>query len=147
MHVDGHKPGSFRWIELGTTDQNAAKTFYGELFGWGHSDSPIGPDQTYTIFKIDGRDCAAGYTLEKDKIAQGIPPHWMIYVAVENADDAVKKVEVAGGKILAGAFDVMEHGRMAVVQDPAGAALCAWQAKKHSGLGIANVPVRSAGPT
>ena len=35
--------GSFCWIELGTTDQNAAKKFYGSLLGWTATDSPMGP--------------------------------------------------------------------------------------------------------
>ena len=37
------------------------------------------------------------------------------------------------------AFDVQDVGRMAVVQDPAGAKFCVWQAKKNKGTGIAGV--------
>lgn len=33
--VTSHLPGAFCWVELGTTDQAAAKNFYGMLFGWG----------------------------------------------------------------------------------------------------------------
>ena len=43
-NVETHDAGSFCWIELGTTDQNAAKKFYGELFCWKADDSPMGPD-------------------------------------------------------------------------------------------------------
>src|SRR6267378_2046605 len=62
-HIDKHSPGSFCWIELATTDQNAAKDFYSSLFGWTADDSPIGPSEFYTIFKLDGRDAAAACTL------------------------------------------------------------------------------------
>ena len=37
-------------------------------------------------------------------------------------------------------FDVMEHGRMAVLQDPQGAVFCAWQAKSHIGVGVLGEP-------
>src|SRR5271165_5881519 len=66
-HIDSHPPGSFCWIELGTTDQPAAKSFYGSLFGWTPSDMPMGPGDFYTIFQLEGRDAAAGYTLRPDQ--------------------------------------------------------------------------------
>jgi uncharacterized protein len=37
-NVDKYPPGAFCWIELATTDQNAAKDFYGKLFGWSVTD-------------------------------------------------------------------------------------------------------------
>ena len=54
--------GTFCWIELATTDQTAAKNFYSSLFGWTPNDFPMGPGDFYTIFKLDGRDAAAGCT-------------------------------------------------------------------------------------
>lgn len=127
--------GSFCWVELSTSDQNAAKKFYSSLFGWTPNDSPMGPDEVYTIFKLDGRESAACYTTTKQEREQQVPPHWNLYIAVDNADDAAAKAAKVGGTVLAPAFDVMDVGRMAVVQDPTGAIFCAWQAKKHSGLG------------
>lgn len=138
-HIDKHPAGSFCWIELATTDQKAAKSFYSSLFGWDPQDSPMGPDEFYTMFKLEGRDAAAGYTMRPEQRAQGVPPHWMPYIAVDNADQAVNKVKQLGGTVLAPAFDVMEFGRMAVIQDPAGAYFCVWQARKNTGLGIAHV--------
>ncbi|MFY9559280.1 MAG: VOC family protein [Terriglobales bacterium] len=138
-HIDKHPAGSFCWIELATTDQKAAKNFYSSLFGWSPQDSPMGPDEFYTMFKLEGRDAAAGYTMRPDQRAQGVPPHWMPYIAVDNADQAVDKVKQLGGTVLAPAFDVMEFGRMAVIQDPTGAYFCVWQARKNTGLGIAHV--------
>jgi uncharacterized protein len=135
--IDHHPAGSFCWIELATTDQKAAKSFYSALFGWDPQDSPMGPDEFYTMFKLEGRDAAAGYTMRPEQRAQGVPPHWMLYIAVDNADQAVGKVKHLGGTVLAPAFDVMEFGRMAVLQDPTGAHFCVWQARKNTGLGIA----------
>ncbi|HEY1401887.1 MAG TPA: VOC family protein [Terriglobales bacterium] len=138
-NIDQHPAGSFCWIELHTTDQNAAKSFYGSLFGWNPQDMPMGPDGFYTIFKLHGRDAAAGCTLRPDERSMGVPSHWMIYIAVDNVDAAVAKAEQSGGKILAPAFDVMDAGRMAVVQDPTGAGFCLWKAQKNTGIGIAQV--------
>jgi predicted enzyme related to lactoylglutathione lyase len=137
--IDKHPAGSFCWIELGTTDQNAAKAFYGSVFGWTANDFPMGPDSSYSMFQIDGKDVAAAYTLGKDKQTQGVPPHWMLYVATESADKTAGNVESLGGKLLAAPFDVFDVGRMAVVQDPTGAVLAIWEPKRHKGTGIAEV--------
>src|SRR5262249_35447148 len=133
-HVDHHPPGEFTWIELATTNQAAAKTFYSTLFGWTPNDMPMGPDEFYTIFRMQDRDVAAGYTMRKDE--QGAPPHWNLYIAVANADAAVAKATELGGKTMGPAFDVMEAGRMGVVQDPTGGIFCVWQANKNQGIGI-----------
>jgi predicted enzyme related to lactoylglutathione lyase len=138
-NIDKQPAGSFCWIELHTSDQNAAKKFYGSLFGWTPQDMPMGPNDFYTIFKLQGRDAAAGCTLRPDETSMGVPPHWLIYIAVDDVDAAAPKAEKLGGKILAPPFDVMDAGRMAVVQDPTGAVFCLWRPIKHAGIGIAQV--------
>src|SRR6516225_8952722 len=74
-NIDKHAPGSFCWIELGTTDQNAAKTFYTSLFGWTVQDFPMGPGQSYSMFNLDNRNVGGGYTLQPEMRAAGVPPH------------------------------------------------------------------------
>jgi predicted enzyme related to lactoylglutathione lyase len=133
-----HPAGSFCWVELGTSDQDAAKKFYSSLFGWTVTDNPMGPDGVYTIFKLKGRDAAAGYTLRKEELDQHVPPHWNLYITVDSADAAVAKAAKVGGTVLAPAFDVMDAGRMGVIQDPTGAAFCLWQAKKSAGIEAEN---------
>lgn len=138
-NIDRHAPGSFCWIELATTDQNAAKQFYTALFGWSVNDFPMGPGQVYSMFNLQGRNAGAAYTLDP-KNMPGVPPNWTLYIASDNADQSAEKATAAGGAVLGGPFDVMEFGRMAVLQDPTGAAFCVWQPKSHSGLGIQHVP-------
>src|ERR1700678_4779213 len=99
-------PGSFCWMELATSDQSAGKQFYSSLFGWTANDFPMGPGGAYTIFQLNGRDCAAAYTLMKDQVEQGVPPHWGLYIAVESADESSKRAIELGAKVLAGPFDV-----------------------------------------
>ena len=139
-NVETHAPGSFTWIELGTTDQNAAKQFYSSLLGWSPIDFPMGPSGVYTMFSLDGRNTGACYTLDQEMRKAGVPPHWMLYVSVANADETAGKVTAAGGKVMHGPFDVMEFGRMAVLQDPTGVVFSVWQPKMHQGTGIEGVP-------
>ena len=139
-NLDRIAPGNFCWTELATSNQSEAKKFYGGVFGWAADDNPMGPNEFYTMFKLEGRTVGAAYTLRPDMVKQGIPPHWGLYVAVVSADETASRVASNGGKVLAPAFDVFDAGRMAVLQDPTGATICVWQAKKHHGFGIAGAP-------
>jgi len=136
----GLAPGTFCWVELGTSDAAGAKEFYTKLFSWDYVDNPVGPDMVYTMLKRDGRNAAALYKLMPDMVSQGVPPNWMSYVLVENADQSAAKVTELGGTVLKGPFDVSTVGRMAVIQDPTGAVFALWQTGTHHGVDIYNVP-------
>jgi uncharacterized protein len=55
------------------------------------------------------------------------PAAWSVYIGTADAAELARKVEAAGGRVIAAPFDVGDQGRMAVFQDPAGAFLSAWQ--------------------
>jgi predicted enzyme related to lactoylglutathione lyase len=135
-----YAPGTFCWVELGTSDGEGAKKFYTELLGWSFVDHPVGPEMIYTMLQLDGKDAAALYQMTGEMTAQGIPPNWLSYVSVTNVDESSTKATELGGTLLKEPFDVMDVGRMAVVQDPTGAVFALWQANKHKGAGVANVP-------
>jgi predicted enzyme related to lactoylglutathione lyase len=135
-----YKPGTFCWVELGTLDGEAAKKFYTELFGWTFNDAPIGPSEVYTMLKLDGKDVGALYRMPSEMTSAGVPPHWLSYVSVTNADESAAKARELGGTLMKEPFDVMTVGRMAVVQDPTGAVFALWQAGTHKGAGVVNVP-------
>ncbi len=139
-HYPQYAPGTFCWVELGTSDGEAAKKFYTGLFGWDFTDTPIGPGMVYTMLKQDGKDVGALYQLMPEMKAQGIPPHWLSYVSVTSADETAAKAKEAGGALMKEPFDVSTVGRMAVVQDPTGAVFALWQAGTHAGAGVVNVP-------
>lgn len=127
-------PGYFCWWDLGTTDLNAAKTFYTSLFGWTYEDMPLGHgDEVYTMFSYNGKQVCGGANLMPEQQSQGVPPHWSSYVLVDSADDAVAKVTQAGGTVLFPPMDIFESGRMSMFMDPTGAVLGVWQAKNHVG--------------
>ena len=94
QETEKYKPGTFCWVELATTDGDAAKKFYTELFGWTGNDMPVGPGMTYTILLLDGqegKDVGALFQMTPEMTAQGIPPNWLSYVSVTNADESAAK--------------------------------------------------------
>ena len=80
----------------------------------------MGAAGVYLIFKHNTRDVAAGAGMQEQQRTQGIPSHWLSYVRVANADDAASNAKSLGGSELIRPFDVMELGRMAILQDPTG---------------------------
>jgi predicted enzyme related to lactoylglutathione lyase len=44
-----------------------------------------------------------------------------MYITVEDLDASVGRVEALGGKVLAGPRDSGAHGRICIIEDPAGA--------------------------
>ena len=140
QEIPEYKPGTFCWVELATTNGQAAKTFYTQLFGWDYVDNPVGPDMIYTMLKLNGKDVGALYQMPSEMTAQGIPPNWLNYVSVKSADETAEKAKAAGATLLKDPFDVFTVGRMAVVKDPTGAVFALWQAGTHKGAGIYNVP-------
>src|SRR6267143_744602 len=133
-----HAPGTFCWPELATSDQPGAKKFYTSLFGWEFDDSPIGEGEVYTMLKLGNRPVGALFQMGKREA--GTPPHWSAYVAVTDADQSAARAASLGGKVIMAPFDVMDVGRMAVIQDPQGAVVALWQARKHVGAGVLDEP-------
>ena len=135
-----HKPGTLSWADLATSDQDGAKAFYGQLLGWDYDEQPIGEGQTYSMAKLGGRSAAAISTQQADESAAGIPPHWNVYVTVDDVDAVTGSVSEHGGNVLAGPFDVFDAGRMSVTAGPDGAVLCLWQPGTSIGAEGVNEP-------
>jgi predicted enzyme related to lactoylglutathione lyase len=134
------KPGTFCWVELATTDANAAKSFYSQLFEWMFKDNPVSPEMVYTMVQLDGKDVGGLYQMTPDMTGQGIPPNWLSYVSVKSADETTEKAKTGGATVLNGPFDVFTIGRMSVIKDPTGAVFALWQPGTHKGAGIYNAP-------
>ena len=112
------KRGAISWSELATSDVDAAKTFYGQLFGWSFEDAPM-EDMTYTLVKANGEEVAGIMPMPPE--AGGMPPAWGIYVTVDDVDAAAEKAVALGGKILVPPQVIPEVGRFCVIGDPQGA--------------------------
>jgi predicted enzyme related to lactoylglutathione lyase len=133
-----YEPGTFSWVDLATPDAEGAKRFYNRLFGWEPEDLPAGDGDTYTMLRLDERNVAGLFQQGEEAHARGEPPHWNSYVTVEDADSSTQRATELGGEVLAGPFDVMEAGRMAMLQDPTGAAFAVWQARSQIGAALVN---------
>jgi uncharacterized protein len=136
----GYAPGTFCWVELTTTDQAGAKEFYRRLLGWEAEDLPVGEGVDYSMQRIGGKDVAAISPQPQMQRDAGAPPAWNSYVSVEDADAAVERAKELGATAHAPAFDVMQSGRMAVLQDPQGAFFEVWQPRDHFGAALVNAP-------
>jgi predicted enzyme related to lactoylglutathione lyase len=135
-----YEPGSFCWPELATTDPEAAKRFYGELFGWKANDMPMGDGSAYTMLELRGQQAGALYPMQQAQRDSGVPPNWMPYVSVANADETARRAKELGGTVLMEPFDVFDFGRMAALQDPTGATFSIWQPKTHIGARVYGEP-------
>jgi predicted enzyme related to lactoylglutathione lyase len=113
--------GHFYWNELMTRDPEGAKAFYGDTLGWRFDGMPM-EDGTYWVCK-DGDTPVGGIMPMNRPEFEGIPPHWFAYIAVDDVDARVAKATATGGKLLRPLFDVPGIGRIAIVQDPTGAAI------------------------
>lgn len=135
-----HTAGTFSWADLATTDQDGAKAFYSSLFGWQANDMPVGDGTTYSMMQAGGKQAAAIAPQQQQQRDAGVPPTWNSYVTVESADAAAEKAGQLGATVHAPPFDVLEAGRMAVIQDPQGAFFMVWEPRAHIGAGIVNAP-------
>ena len=114
-----NQPVGFSWNELATRDLNAAKEFYPKVFGWGIHSNPMPEGGEYVEWQVNGRSVAGGMSMGPMYPAN-VPPHWLVYFAVANTDNTIKRAQELGGNVLNPATDIPQ-GRMAVVADPNGA--------------------------
>ncbi|HET9103003.1 MAG TPA: VOC family protein [Solirubrobacteraceae bacterium] len=135
-----YTPGTFSWTDLTTTDQEAAKTFYAALFGWTYEDRPAGDGVVYSMATVDGHSVAAISPQPEQQRNAGAPPIWNSYITVPDAAAALARARELGASVHADAFDVMDAGRMGVVQDPQGAYFCVWEPRATIGAELVNAP-------
>jgi predicted enzyme related to lactoylglutathione lyase len=113
-----NEPGTWSWSELVTTDVDASKRFYGDVFGWTSTTHGEGVG-AYTEWEVEGRS-VGGMMLKPPMMPAEVPPHWGVYFAVADTDTAVARVAELGGAVMMPPMDI-EPGRFAVVADPTGA--------------------------
>jgi predicted enzyme related to lactoylglutathione lyase len=109
-----NEPGAFCWTELTTTDVDAAKAFYAQVFGWANTTSEGGPFP-YTEFQVGGRSIA-GCLPKGPHLPAEVPSHWAVYFVVADLDAALGTVKDLGGQILMPGMD-SPAGRFAAVTD------------------------------
>ncbi|GAA1928286.1 VOC family protein [Streptomyces sodiiphilus] len=122
-----NQPGSLYWTELYTPDAAAAKEFYGALFGWTTSDTPLPDDAgVYSLIAPAGAredSMHGGITqLAPEHLARtGGRAYWHPVFAVLDCDGTVARITEEGGTLLMGPEDAEGVGRLAVCLDPSDA--------------------------
>ena len=135
---ESYENGVFSWVDLATTDLDAAKQFYTKLFNWDFQDLPVEGGPPYSMAFKNDRRVAALFLMPDEMKGRNIPSHWQSYINVKDLEATVQKWKTHGGAVLDHPFDVMEAGRMAVVKDPTGAVVSLWQANNHIGADLVN---------
>ncbi|WP_037576072.1 VOC family protein [Phaeacidiphilus oryzae] len=134
MHMDKPTTHTPCWVELGTSDPEAAKRFYAAVFGWRAATDPRPEAGGYTILHLGESTADAPVAALMGLMGEGQPTAWSIAFSVTDADAAVAAVRKAGGSLIVDPMDVFEEGRYAVVADPSGAAFALWQPRAFDGF-------------
>lgn len=133
---DSYEPGRPCWVDLATSDPEAARSFYGELFGWTAEVDPDPAAGGYSQFHQDGaRVAGCGPAM-----GEGAPSVWTTYIASDDVDATATLIEASGGTTMVPPMDIFEAGRMGLFADPTGAVFGVWQAKQHTGAELVNEP-------
>ncbi|MET8474942.1 VOC family protein [Streptomyces sp. NPDC006422] len=132
-------PSAPCWAELSTTEPEAARYFYEALFGWRtrSSDDPtVGGYGRFSLDSPDGPKVAGVGPV----LRPGQPAAWLPYFQSSGIDAVTARVSGNDGRVVSGPIGVEEEGRLAVCQDPAGAAFGLWEPQEHAGFEVVNVP-------
>ena len=150
MPIAATKPASnslrtmngFWWTDLQTADAAAAAEFYGRVLGWSYEEVPLGPTpaEVYRTAHIGGAKLAGMGEFQSDMPEAARQPRWNNYVYVPDVDAVVASAARLGATVAMEAIEVLDQGRMAVIVDPAGAALNLWQPRAHTGADEVNQP-------
>lgn len=118
-------PNPFAHIELTTTDLDAAKKFYAEVFAWKLNDVPA---MNYTMIDVAG---GTGGGMQSRPMPDA-PTGWMPYVEVDDVNATIATAEQAGAVVMLPFQDIGEMGAIGVFQDPNGHVIGVWQPKRSA---------------
>ncbi len=128
------------WIDLYSSDTEKATEFYGRLFGW-TTESP-GPEfGGYFTFLKDGKH--VGGCMANDG-QSGHPDSWTVHLMTDDIERTAADAAGKGGRVDVPPMDVAENGRFAMIGDPGGAGVGAWQPGTVKGFELRNEPGTAA---
>ena len=106
--------GAPGWHELVTPDPRAAEAFLASTYGWEVVEYE--PMPGYKVARLHGHGIGG---IREPMAGEDAAPHWVTYVAVDDADDVVERARASGAQVVMPATDMAEVGRMAIVAHPA----------------------------
>ena len=115
------------WDELWTRDPEAATRFYEKLVSYRVSAKDTGNDRVYYVLESGGQPRAGVTRL----LATDVKPTWLSYVRVADVNAMVGRVASLGGRVLIAPTPKIRDGRVALIEDPTGAAIAIqeWEPK------------------
>ena len=126
--------GSPCWADLWTSDVEGSRRFYGEVFGW-EAQEPSPEFGGYFMFTRNGIPIAGGMGDMGDTPADNT---WKVYLTTDDINKTVETAEVEGAQIISPPMPVADLGIQAVLIDPTGAHLGAWQPGSFPGFTVLN---------
>lgn len=118
----------FFYTELSTADKARAGRFYGRLLGWELNPEPLLRAIEYTLFTLQGSVVAGAYPLLEFQRRRSDASRWLSYVFVADGEETAKRARELGASVLAGPLDVLDLGRLTILEDPLGTRFGTWQA-------------------
>jgi hypothetical protein len=118
--------GAITWFDLTVKDAPKVREFYCKVVGWKASPVDMGGYEDFCMNRPADRRTVAGICHARGENAP-LPPQWLLYINVANLDASLKRCRAARGKVLVNVRPLGE-GRMAVIQDPAGAVVALFEA-------------------
>jgi predicted enzyme related to lactoylglutathione lyase len=119
---DQPNAGTMCWFEIMTTDGAKVRDFYSEMFGWQWTTMDMGELGTYWMMTPPGAEQPIGGLMEmKGPQWEGVPPHFMNYIAVDDIDAAADKAKSLGATIKVPPTPIPNVGHFCVLADPTGA--------------------------
>ena len=112
---------AFVWHEVYGASADASVDFYTKALGFGIQEWPMGEMGTYKMLTRDGKAVAGIVGTAEDPRVSDVPPHWSVYIGVDDVDARLAKCIEHGAKLLHGPMDIPSIGRTALIQDPQGA--------------------------
>jgi predicted enzyme related to lactoylglutathione lyase len=121
MGTEEGRTGRIVWHELQTPGVESARRFYSDLLGW-ETDVWKPEEGDYPMIHVGG---TAHGGFQRTHPDVGIPPHWVPYVRVDDADSIASKARELGGSVRVEPIAVRDVGRLTVVIDAEGAEIAA----------------------
>jgi len=112
--------GSIGWIDFTITDAPAIKDFYSQVVGWQPEEVSMGNYSDYNMNSPENGQPMAGICHARG-VNEKLPPVWLIYIVVNNLDQSLAHCRELGGTLISRPKTMEGQGRLAVIQDPAGA--------------------------
>jgi predicted enzyme related to lactoylglutathione lyase len=133
-----------RGCDLGTTDTDAAKDFYGGCSA-GSSRHAGRRRETYTMCSVDGKQVAALARQSDQERGQGHPaPLEQLHHGRRRRRDRAAHLGAERQPVDASVRRA-RAGRMALGSDPTGGVFALWEPRNHIGAALVNVPAPSPG--